>query len=90
MPAQLATLRAEQLWLVEPKERMVDEQVLAEADKELQDIIGYLEKEQVKQSFYKRNSSWLMPVGLVVVAAALSILIAYIQTRPKKTAKKQG
>ncbi len=90
MPVQLATLRAEQLWLVEPKERMVDEQVLAEADKELQDIIGYLEKEQTKQSFYQRNSSWLLPVGLVVVAAALSILIAYIQTKPKKAAKKQS
>jgi uncharacterized protein YpuA (DUF1002 family) len=88
MPVQLATLRAEQLWLVEPKERMMDEEQLAQADKELQDIINYLDEEVAEKTFFQKNSGWIMPLGLVLVAATLSIVIAYLQTKPRKGAKK--
>lgn len=88
MPIQLAALRAEQLWLVEPMERMVDSETLAQADEELEQLLSYLDTEQKEPTFWEKNSSWLLPVGLVIVAAALSITIAYIQTRPKKGGKK--
>ncbi|HOA14844.1 MAG TPA: DUF1002 domain-containing protein [Bacillota bacterium] len=90
MPVQLAALRAEQLWLVEPMERMVDPETLAQADEELEKLLSYLDKEEKEPTFLEKNSSWLFPAGLVVVAAALSIIIAYFQTRPKKADKKKA
>ena len=81
MQAQLATLRADQLWLVEPKERMMDEEELAQADEELQDILDYLDKEQEEPGFFQRNSGWVMAAGLVIISAILAIAIAYLQTR---------
>ncbi len=83
MQAQLATLRADQLWLVEPKERMMDEEELAKADQELQDILDYLDKEQKEPNFFQRNSGWVMAAGLVIISAVLAIAIAYFQTKPK-------
>ncbi len=83
MQAQLATLRADQLWLVEPKERMMDEEELAKADEELQDILDYLDKEQEEPGFLQKNAGWVMAAGLVIVSAALAITIAFFQTRPK-------
>lgn len=83
MQAQLATLRADQLWLVEPKQRMMDEEELAKADEELQDILDYLDKEQDEPGFLQRNAGWVMAAGLVIVSAVLAIAIAYFQTRTK-------
>lgn len=83
MQAQLATLRADQLWLVEPKERMMDEEELAKADEELQDILDYLDEEQKEPSFFQKNAGWVMAAGLVLVSAVLALAIAYFQTRPK-------
>lgn len=88
MQAQLATLRAEQLWLVEPKERMMDEEQLAQADEELQEIIDYLDEEEKEPTFLQKNASWLLPVSLVVVSAILAVGIAYLQTRKGKKEKK--
>jgi uncharacterized protein YpuA (DUF1002 family) len=88
MPVQLAALRAEQLWLVEPKERMMDAETIAQADKELGQIIQFMEKDQDKgQSFYEKNAKWLMPLGFVLSAALISVTVAYFQTRPKKGSK---
>lgn len=90
MGAQLATLRAEQLWLVEPKERMMDEEELAQADEELQEIIQYLDEEEKEPSFFQKNSGWIMPLGLVLIAALLAIAIAYFQTRQGNKGGKNG
>lgn len=87
MAKQLATIRADQLWLVEPMERMVDEETLAKADVELQEMIEFLDKQKASQSFWQKNSGWLLPVGLVITAAMLSVAIAYFQTRPKRGSK---
>ena len=90
MGAQLATLRAEQLWLVEPKERMMNEEELAQADEELQEIIQYLDEEEKEPSFFQKNSGWILPLGLVLIAALLAIVIAYFQTRQGNKGGRNG